>query len=78
MAAAILLVTGSIPMSPLAAESEKSPVAIGSRVEMFVDDWLIDASRSRGGRRVHDATGDVQRQEFDFELRDFRSGQPSS
>ena len=49
MAAAILLVTGSIPMSPLAAESEKSPVAIGSRVEMFVDDWLIDASRSRGG-----------------------------
>src|SRR6185503_6897170 len=24
------------------------PVAIGSRVEMFVDNWLIDSNRSRG------------------------------
>src|SRR5258706_16005095 len=45
---AILWATLSVPMSALAEESDKAPVAIGSRVEMFVDDWLIDSSRSRG------------------------------
>ena len=47
--AAILLAFQSA-LTPLsAAESDQGAVAIGSRVEMFIDDWLIDASRSRGG-----------------------------
>jgi hypothetical protein len=38
----------SVPWPLSGAESDKGTVAIGSRVEMFVDDWLIDSSRSRG------------------------------
>ena len=45
---AIRLAT-SFALTPLlAAEPEKEPVALGTRVEMFVDDWLIDASHSPG------------------------------
>ena len=45
---AIRLAT-SFALTPLlAAEPEKEPVALGTRVEMFVDDWLIDSNRSRG------------------------------
>ena len=32
----------------LAAELEQEPVSLGTRVEMFVDAWLIDANRSPG------------------------------
>ena len=45
---AIRLATSSAPTPLLAAEPEKEPVALGTRVEMFVDDWLMDASRSPG------------------------------
>src|SRR5438105_752957 len=38
----------SVPRPLSGAEPDKGTVAIGSRVEMFVDDWLIDSSRSRG------------------------------
>lgn len=37
---------GSISLSH--AEDDPGAVAIGTRVEMFVDDWLIDSTRSRG------------------------------
>lgn len=45
---AIRLAVNSVPMSLPAAEPDGAPVAIGSRVEMFVDDWLIDSTRSPG------------------------------
>jgi len=45
---AIRLAVNSVPMSLLAAEPDGAPVPIGSRVEMFVDDWLIDSTRSPG------------------------------
>ena len=45
---AIRLATSSALTPLLAAELEKEPVALGTRVEMFVDDWLIDAGRSPG------------------------------
>src|SRR5262245_37853054 len=35
-------------LSLFCAGSEKGTVAIGSRIEMFVDDWLIDTNRTRG------------------------------
>ena len=47
-AVVICLAARLAPLSLLAAESDKAPVAIGSRIEMFVDDWLIDSSRSPG------------------------------
>ncbi|MEI6392966.1 MAG: hypothetical protein WCT12_17910 [Verrucomicrobiota bacterium] len=47
--AAIGLATSAAPLTVVAAaESGKEPVAIGSRVEMFVDHWLIDLNRSPG------------------------------
>jgi hypothetical protein len=42
------LATSLAPISLLAAEPDKEPVPLGSRVEMFVDDWLIDSNRSPG------------------------------
>ena len=36
------------PWSVFCAEPDKGTVAIGSRIEMFVDDWLIDTNRTRG------------------------------
>lgn len=45
---AIRLATSSAPTPLLAAEPQKEPVALGTRVEMFVDDWLMDSSRSPG------------------------------
>ena len=47
-AVVICLAARLAPLSLLAAESDKAPIAIGSRIEMFVDDWLIDSSRSPG------------------------------
>jgi hypothetical protein len=47
-AVSIWLATSSAPPWLLAAEPEKEPAALGSRVELFVDDWLIDSSRSPG------------------------------
>ena len=44
----LCLATSSALTPLLAAEPEKEPVALGTRVEMFVDDWLIDAGRSPG------------------------------
>jgi hypothetical protein len=44
----IRLATSLAPISLLAAEPDKEPVPLGSRVEMFVDDWLIDLNRSPG------------------------------
>ncbi|MDB6027137.1 MAG: hypothetical protein JWM68_3360 [Verrucomicrobiales bacterium] len=41
----LLIVLGFLP---LAHAEEKVPVDLGSRVEMFVDTWLVDSNRSRG------------------------------
>src|ERR1035438_2309397 len=45
---AIRLATSFTPIALEAAEPDKEQVALGSRVEMFVDDWLIDLNRSPG------------------------------
>jgi hypothetical protein len=42
----LLVLCAGLPAT--AAEPKDEPRAIGTRVEMFVDDWLIDASRSPG------------------------------
>jgi hypothetical protein len=42
------LATSSGPLALRAAEAAQEPVALGTRVEMFVDDWLMDASLSPG------------------------------
>src|SRR5208283_5338547 len=42
------LATTSTPLGLLAGEPAQEPVALGTRVEMFVDSWLIDANRSPG------------------------------
>jgi hypothetical protein len=42
------LATSPALMSLAAPEQDKEPVALGTRVEMFVDDWLIDLNRSPG------------------------------
>ena len=47
-AVSVWLATSSAPTPLLAAEPENEPVALGTRVEMFVDDWLIDSGRSPG------------------------------
>jgi hypothetical protein len=44
----IALATGSGSRSLSGAESDRGTVAIGSRIEMFVDDWLMDPTLSRG------------------------------
>lgn len=46
--AAIALAGGEFGQELSGAEPEKGPVAIGSRIEMFVDDWLIDSTRWHG------------------------------
>jgi hypothetical protein len=46
---AIVLAMGFGSRSLSHAEADQGSVAIGSRVEMFVDNWLIDSTRSRGG-----------------------------
>ena len=46
--AAALLTTGALPLSLSAAEPGKGTADIGLRTELFVDDWLIDASSIRG------------------------------
>jgi hypothetical protein len=45
---AVAVLLGRSFLSVCLAASEKGTVEIGSRVEMFVDDWLIDANRTRG------------------------------
>jgi hypothetical protein len=47
-AVSVWLATSFAPTPLLAAEPENEPVALGTRVEMFVDDWLIDSGRSPG------------------------------
>ena len=45
---ASVLVAGFGSRSLSGAEADQGTVAIGTRVEMFVDDWLMDSTRSRG------------------------------
>ena len=47
-ATAILAAICSLTISVFAADPVKDTVAIGTRIEMFVDDWLIDSSRTHG------------------------------
>jgi hypothetical protein len=46
---AMVLAIGFGSKSLSQAEAEQGTVAIGTRLEMFVDDWLMDSTRSRGG-----------------------------
>lgn len=43
----ILAATCLLASPRISAAPESEPVAIGSRVEMFVDNWLIDSTRTR-------------------------------
>ena len=44
----LIALWASVPTSTSAAEPKEEPCAIDTRVEMFVDNWLIDSTRSPG------------------------------
>ncbi|MEO6181842.1 MAG: hypothetical protein ABIP71_01790 [Verrucomicrobiota bacterium] len=44
----LLMLFGFLPLAHADNPEKKSAADIGSRVEMFVDNWLIDSNRSRG------------------------------
>lgn len=46
---ALVLLLGPLPTPLGAAENSTNAAAIGTRLELFVDDWLIDSHQTRGG-----------------------------
>ena len=44
----LLMLLGLLPPAHAENQENKSRVDIGSRVEMFVDNWLVDSNRTRG------------------------------